>query len=110
MIRQLLLPIAAASMLSAAAAGADELSPVAGRVIHLGAVSGVVYFVPQGGEDHLIATLGVGQGDDSVRFEASLANGQSTVLSVPRGAGERPVAIRFERRGERVFVTQDGIS
>lgn len=107
MVHQTLLSTAAAAMIAAGGANAGELHAIEGRSIALGPVAGTVYFVQQGTEDDVVATLSAGAGNPIVRFEASLSPGQSAVISVPRGPGEKAIAIRIRRQGERVFLTRD---
>ncbi|MGH7212330.1 MAG: hypothetical protein ACREF1_12825 [Acetobacteraceae bacterium] len=107
MTHQTLLSASAAVVIAAGAANAGELHAIEGRSIALGPVTGMVYFVHQGADDDVVATLRAGTGNAIVRFEASLSPGQSAIISVPRGPGEAAIAIRIRRQGERIFLTRD---
>ena len=55
-----------------------------------------------------MATLSGADGATTVRVVAVLTPGQSMTLSVPRGPGEPASEIAFTRRGDRVFVSDQG--
>ena len=91
-------------------ASAEVLKPVQARDIDaqgidLGAVSGVVYYTAEPDGFRVVATLAQG-GEDAVpvQVEATLAPGQSVVLSIPHGVGEAPKAVEISRQADTVLV------
>lgn len=104
MIRYAGLIAAAVVVVVAGAATADELHPIQATSVTLGAMNGVAYYTAETGGDRIVATLS-DSGSQAFRVEATLRPGQSLVLSVPRGAGEPPIEVVFDRRGDRVFVS-----
>ena len=94
----------------AGSAFAETLKPVEARDIDaqgidLGTVSGVVYYTAEPDGFHVVATLAQG-GEDNVpvRVEATLAPGQSVVLSTPHGVGEAPETVQISRQADTVLV------
>lgn len=96
--------LAAVTMI-AGAAHADELRPIEGTTVALGAITGVAYYTAETGGDRVVATLSDFDGSRPLRVVAMLVPGQSLVLSVPRGVGEPAIEVAFERRGDHVFVS-----
>jgi hypothetical protein len=97
--------LAAAFTLAAfGAASANELRPIEGRGIDLGAVSGVAYYTVERDGFRVVATFAQGETGTPVRFEAVLAPGQSVVLSTPREAGAAPRAVQISRQNDRVLI------
>ena len=88
---------------AASAPGAEMLRPVAGTQADLGEVSVLAYYVPAAGGFHLVATAQTAGADPIVmRFETTLQSGQDATISVPRAAGQPPIALVFHRRGDMV--------
>ena len=102
-----LIPLVSALSLISLTATAQELRPLQNYSVHFGAVSGSVYVDKTDANPRLVATLSSGQDTVPVRFVTTLATGQSTTVSVPRGLGEPALEVTFVRRGDQVFV-QDG--
>ena len=100
---------AAALLLAPVTASAQELREIQNYSVHLGAVSGSVYFDRIGGDSRLVATLSGGPDATPIRVVTSLLVGQSAVVSVPQGPGEAALEVTFTRSGSRVLV-QDGTS
>lgn len=98
---------AAAALVMATAAQADELRAIEGRSFTLGPVSGIVYFVRNGSDDDVVATLTAGRDATTVRFETSLVAGHSARISIPRGPADTAIAVRITREGDRLFISQD---
>ncbi len=98
----------AAAAVVAGAARADELRPIEGKTVALGPVTGVAYYTEEAGGDRVVATLSGTDGSMPLRVVAMLTPGQSLVLSVPRGLGEPAIEVTFARRGDRVFVSDQG--
>ncbi|MGH6926607.1 MAG: hypothetical protein ACRED5_23005 [Propylenella sp.] len=86
------------------AAHAEGLQPIEGQSIHLGEVSGVAYYTVEHDGFRLVATLAEGEAGTPLRIEATLASGQSLVLSTPREAGTVPKAVEISRRGDQILV------
>ena len=84
-------------------AKADQLRPMEGRQIDLGAVSGVVYYTLEGGGFRVVATLAEGEGTP-LRIEAVLAPGQSLRLSIPHEQGTAPESVEIRCRADRILV------
>ena len=85
-------------------ASAQGLRPTQGQDIDLGAVSGVAYYTVERDGLRVIATLAQSEDATPVRFEATLAPGQSMVLSAPRGTGLPPDAVEISRHADTVLV------
>ena len=83
---------------------AEGLKPIQGQDIDLGAVSGAAYYTVEQGSFRVIATLAQDEDAAPVRFEATLAPGQSVVLSTPRGVGIPPDAVEISRENDTMLV------
>lgn len=94
-----------ATMALAGVAHAQDLRPLNGKSIELGATTGTAYYTV--GEDgfRVVATLAAGEAATPVRFVATLSSGQSVVLSVPRAANEAAREVEIRRTGDVVTVT-----
>jgi hypothetical protein len=88
-------------------AQAGELRPIEANVATLGAVTVITYYTPGPEGFDLVSTAQTSEDEAAVplRFTATLAPGQRVVISVPRAAGELPLAVEFARVGDRVEVT-----
>jgi len=95
-----------AAALAAAAAQAEEIAPTAARSVTLGPVSGVVYYTVERDGDRVVATLSA-DAQTPVRFVATLADGQSLLLSVPGAVGQKATEVTFVRHGDKVFCIDD---
>ena len=96
--------LAAAFVTGAAKAG--ELRPMQASSIALGEAKGVAYYVVTDNGFQVVTTIAAGEDATPMRFEATLTAGQRVVLSVPRGAGEEPVAVEIARFGDTVVVSE----
>ena len=97
--------VAALSILTLAGpASADELQPLEGRSIYLGALAGVAYYTVEDEGYHVVVTLAQGEFGIPVRFESVLAAGQSVMLSTPREEDAPALTIEIRRQGEDVLV------
>jgi hypothetical protein len=99
--RWMALAIAWLAMLGAAAA--SELAPGNGRTLHLGGFDGTVYYTVEQDGYHVVATLASGA-ETPIRFIATLAPGQSLMISVPQAVGEPSLDFEIARIGEALFV------
>lgn len=91
-------------LLIVTAASAQDLRPIENYSVHLGSVSGSVYFDKTDGDPQLVATLSGGPDATPVRIMTTLAAGQSTIVSVPRGPAEPALEVKFIRRGDHIVV------
>ncbi|HZF78060.1 MAG TPA: hypothetical protein VE033_19745 [Acetobacteraceae bacterium] len=112
-IRTLLIPAAAiaavAAIAGAGATGRPEAGPAPGQAIPvlLSEARGVaVYTVERDGGFRVVATITAGEEAMPVRATAMLRPGQSMTLSVPGSAGTTPAEVTFQRRGERLVVSE----
>jgi hypothetical protein len=94
----------AAVALSGAPVHADTFKPVQAQKVNLGTLTGVAYYTEEADGAHVVLTLQAPESATPFRVVATLAQGQSVTLSVPRGAGEPPVNVRFTRRGGLVSM------
>ena len=96
---------AALALLSAGPAHAEGLKPFQGRAIDLGDVSGVAYYTVEHDGFRVVATLAK-KAEDAVpvRVVATLAPGQSLMLSTPREAGALDDAVEIVRRADTVVI------
>lgn len=102
---------AAVALASVGAAQAEQLSPLRGRTIDLGGISGVAYYTVEQNGFHVVATLAEkGESRAPMRFEAVLAPGQSVTFSTPGGVDVRPDAIEISRRDDQVLVHRTALT
>ncbi|KQT83400.1 hypothetical protein [Aurantimonas sp. Leaf443] len=95
---------AAALTLLSTAALADELKPMAGTVVDLGAVSGAAYYTVEADGFHLVTTLKSGEEGGAIRFSTVLNDGQTAIVSVPGESGTAAKDLHITRRGDKVEV------
>ncbi|MER9965926.1 hypothetical protein [Mesorhizobium sp. M0060] len=98
----------AAFFLAASPLHADELSALAGESIHLGGFRGVLHYADENDGYRVIATIAEGETGVPVRFSATLAEGQSATISVPRKLGEPEQSLEISRSGDKLTVTEVG--
>lgn len=96
--------VAGILILGTAAAQAQELAPMEGRSVTLGALQGIAYYTTQPEGDRVVATLADPDKGTPFQVIATLAPNQRLELSVPRAAGQPAIAVVFERRGEHVYM------
>lgn len=89
---------------------AGELVPYGAESLALGSFRGVVYYLVAPDGYKLRATIADGDSGLPVRFEATLADKQQVVISVPRKVGEPSVDITIVRRGEKITLTGPQVS
>jgi hypothetical protein len=82
-----------------------EIGSMAGVDIALGEFAGVLYYVPGKDGYRVVATLSSAERVSPLRFNATLAQGQSVVFSVPGKIGEPERRLEVARTGDRVFVS-----
>lgn len=81
-----------------------QLLPYEGQSIDLGGLRGVAYYSRQADGFRIVATLAEGEGGVPVRFEATLADRQKFIISVPGKAGEAARILEFSRAGDTLCV------
>ncbi len=86
------------ALMSSSVANAELLKPVHAQTIDLGTTHGIAYYTPEKDGYRVVATIG-GESGTPVRFDTTLAEGQSATLSVPSPLGESEVAIVFKSSG-----------
>jgi hypothetical protein len=87
------------------AAQAEDLRPIQAKSIELGRATGVAYYTISDGGFRVVATLANGEGGTPVRLIATLAPGQSVVLSVPQAINEASREMEFRRVNDTVIVS-----
>lgn len=101
----LLRPLTGALLLaSVAGARAESLAPAAGQTIDLGTVAGTAYYTVQPDGFHVVATLVDARSGAPMRVEATLAAGQTVVLSTPGGRSGAPHTVEITRLDREVLV------
>lgn len=98
----------AAFFLAASPLHAGELSIMAGESIDLGGFRGVLHYTDENDGYRVIATIADGEAGLPVRFSATLAEGQSATISVPRKLGEPEQSLEIPRSGDKLTVTELG--
>jgi hypothetical protein len=102
-LARVLLPCLLLAVSSGAEAG--QIRETTGFDIALGEFSGVLYYVPDADGYHVVATVSSGERTTPLRFMATLAEGQSVVLSIPGKTGEPERRLKVARTGDRLLVT-----
>ena len=103
--------LVAAVLLAAPAVGAQaqsptpaSLQPAAGQSIDLGTLAGTAYYTVQPDGFHVVATLADARSGAPMRVEATLATGQTVVLSTPGGRSGAPHTVEITRLDREVLV------
>lgn len=98
---------AALGLANVPGASADPLAQIEGRSIDLGRnVHGTVYYVAgRDGAYDVVTTIDAGPDSSPVRFEATLADGQSLKISTPRDVGRPAQTVSVHRTGARVNIS-----
>jgi hypothetical protein len=91
---------AAFTLVSLSAAHAGGLRPIEGQSIHLGDVSGIIYYTVESGGYRVVTTLAQGEAGTPVRYVSVLAPGQRVVLSTP----QQSAALEISRSGDSLLV------
>ena len=77
----------AALCVVAGATSAGELHQMNGGSLDVGTFRGNVYYTESNGAYRVVTTIAAGEAGSPVRFEVTLAEGQSMTISAPRGPG-----------------------
>nr|WP_294560765.1 hypothetical protein [uncultured Rhodopila sp.] len=83
-------------------ARAEIIPPDAGLQAVLGAVNVTVYYHPVKAGYEVVTTASTDQSDSTIRFVSTLAPGQDTVISVPRGVGQAALELHLRRVGDHL--------
>ena len=81
-----------------------SLEPAAGRTIDLGTMAGTAYYTVRDDGFHVVATLADARSGAPMRVEATLATGQTMVLSTPGGRSGAPHIVEITRLDREVLV------
>ena len=84
---------------------ADAIEPYHGETIELGSIRGVTYYTETPSGYRVVTTLADDDAGLPLRFEATLADQQSLVISVPGRAGEQSIAIEISRAGGKIILS-----
>jgi hypothetical protein len=87
-----------------ASAATQSVLPIQDKTVHMGAVTGDVYYTVRPDGYHVVATFAERGTRPPVRFEAILAPGQSVTISTPRAVGQPADAVEITRQQDRLFV------
>ena len=87
--------------LVAGSASADELTAIQGGSIDLGTYQGVVYYVEEGNDFHVVTTLASADSGMPLRFVVTLSEDEHFLITAPGELGDkdRPVDI-YRSRGK----------
>ena len=96
--------LALSALLSASAAQAGEIKPLAAQSVVLEDASGVIYYTKEAEGFRVVATMSAVEGAAPVRFVATLADGQAVTVSIPAEAGKAPRELEISRDGDVLTV------
>jgi hypothetical protein len=94
----------AALCVVAGATSAGELHQMNGGSLDVGTFRGNVYYTESNGAYRVVTTIAAGEAGSPVRFEVTLAEGQSMTISAPRGLNEPSDALELSHVGDRLLV------
>ena len=83
-------------------AEAQIVSPDAGLQTKLGPIFVSISYRPSDAGYRVVVTASTREPDSVVRFVSTLAPGQYTIVSVPRGVGQSALEMRLSRIGDRI--------
>lgn len=96
--------LALTAILTASAAHAGEIRPLAAQSIVLENAAGVVYYTKEAEGFRVVATMSAAEGVAPVRFVATLADGQAITVSIPAEVGKAPRELEISRDGDALSV------
>ena len=94
---------------AASVAHAAELKPFEAKSLRLGDYTGVAYYTVEKDGYRVITTLAAGKSGTPIRMVATLVQGQTAMISVPRGVGEKSLEVEVARIGDRVVVSGSAV-
>lgn len=83
-------------------AEAQVVSPDAGLQAKLGPIFVSIFYRPTDAGYRVVITASTREPDSAIRFVSTLAPGQYTIVSVPRGVGQSALEMRLSRIGDRI--------
>lgn len=103
-MKRLAAGLLAASLMGVSGGLAEELKPMNAAPIALASLKGVAYYTAETDGFRVVATFADEKAGLPVRFVATLADGQSVRIAVPRGVNEPAHAVEIAREADKVFV------
>jgi hypothetical protein len=94
---------------AASVAHAAELKPFEAKSLRLGDYTGVAYYTVEKDGYRVITSLAAGESGTPIRMVATLVQGQTAMISVPRGVGENSLEVEIARIGDRVVVSGSAV-
>jgi hypothetical protein len=94
---------------AASVAHAAELKPFEAKSLRLGDYTGVAYYTVEEDGYRVITSLAAGESGTPIRMVATLVQGQTAMISVPRGVGENSLEVEIARIGDRVVVSGSAV-
>jgi hypothetical protein len=87
---------------------AEPFKPIQAQKVEIGPLTGVAYYTVEPDGHRLVLTLQTRESDTPFRVVATLTPGQTVTLSVPLGAGEPAIDVRFTRDDEQISMNSNG--
>jgi hypothetical protein len=94
---------------AASVAHAAELKPFEAKSLRLGDYTGVAYYTVEKDGYRVITSLAAGESGTPIRMVATLVQGQTAMISVPRGVGDNSLEVEIARIGDRVVVSGSAV-
>jgi hypothetical protein len=94
---------------AASVAHAAELKPFEAKSLRLGDYTGVAYYTVEEDGYRVITSLAAGESGTPIRMVATLVQGQTAMISVPRGVGDNSLEVEIARIGDRVVVSGSAV-
>jgi hypothetical protein len=91
-------------VIGVSASQAGELRPLQAASIALGSMNGVAYYTAESDGFRVVATFADGEAGQPFRFAATLVDGQSILVSVPRGVDQPAHEVEIARIDDKLFV------
>jgi hypothetical protein len=87
------------------AAHGQDLLPMEARKVSLGDFNGIAYYTVEKDGLRVVATMAQGETGTPIRFVATLAPGQKTLLSVAGGVGQSEQRVELVRVDDRISIS-----
>jgi hypothetical protein len=88
-------------------ASAEDLEPLAGHSIGVGAMRGIVYYRVNDAGFEVVITLAEQEGGAPIRYVTALRPGQSMLVSTPGPIGAKTSTVTFRREGDRLVLDEN---
>jgi hypothetical protein len=98
--------VVAALLAAATPVHGRELAPYGGESIELGSIRGVTYYTEEPTGYRVVTTLADGEAGLPLRFEATLADQQRLVISVPGKLGGQSTVLEVLRAGDKLILSR----